>query len=458
MTIKAPAQISSKFVGNSKTMSIDFVPSALSRFPARLLFAVFIIFSFPAFTLQLAMDAQTGKWTGSPIMQTITISSELFIFAVILFSREIARFIFRCWPIWVLVSIAFISTAWSRNPAATIHEANTYMTSALLGLVIVGALPQFQCIRFVIRVMVLGCILSIAWVLIFPEIGIHQLTDAYQTVHAGLWRGVFSHKQGLGVFAGLTTGLLIFYRTAIFQMPLFVISLVCSITCLIGTQSATGIVVAIITPVFFYIGYFATRFSIAARRIIMLKIAFGLIAVFIFYKIGVFNFLIVHVLDKSTDLTGRGDFWPIILNNFYNSGSSLLGGGYGAKLAENLSEWSVDNGYIDKFIEFGYVSSPVIFGTFVLILWGGVRLVLTTPSNNAMTNVFPFAIWSIILIINITESNFMTKCMATVLTSIAVGLIIQCRTTLQRSLKSNESAPMPTLASPKRPELGSVPR
>jgi exopolysaccharide production protein ExoQ len=427
MSVEARAELPSSVMGNRQKRPAGAAQSAASSLPARMLFTFFIIFNFPAFTLQLALDMNTGRWTGSPVLQVVTIGSELFVFAVILSSSRMMRFVLRCWPVLVLVSLAFISATWSRNRAATIHEGNTYMTTVLLGLALVGALPGFHCIRTAIRAMVLGCMLSIAWVVVFPEAGIHQLTDVNQSVHAGLWRGIFSHKQGLGYFAGVTTGLLLFYRTMIFPLPLLLVALACSLACLIGTQSATGMVTVVIMPAVLYSCHFMTRFPPAARKVIFFKFALGCVAIAIAYRLGVLNFVIVQVLGKSTDLTGRADFWPIILENFNNSGASVLGGGFGAGLAVDMSEWSVDNGYIDKLIEFGYLLSPIIFVTFGVILWLGIRLILTTSSEAAAVAIFPFSIWSVILIANITESNFMTKCWGTVLTSIAVGIIVQQR-------------------------------
>lgn len=371
------------------------------------------------------MDPTTGNWVGSPVMQLMTIGSEVFVFALILSSRDVRSLVFRAWPVWILVLVAFASAAWSRNPAATIHTGNTYMTTALFGLTLVGVMPQFQCVRFVIRTMVLGCVLSLLWVFIFPEIAIHQLTDPYQTVHAGLWRGIFSHKQGLGYFSGLTVGLLLFYRTLIFPVPVLVASLVISVTCLIGTESATGFVAAFITPALLYVGYLVTRCPMALRKVMVLKFALALVVMGVAYKSGLLNFVIVSVLDKSLDLTGRADIWPLVLARFHSTGLTVLGGGYGADIAATLSEYSVDNGYIDKFLEFGYVFTPIVFGVFVAILWTSIRLILKVPAQDARTSIFAFAIWSVTLTLNITESNFMTKCISTVLTSIAVGVLVQ---------------------------------
>jgi hypothetical protein len=295
----------------------------------------------------------------------------------------------------------------------------------LLGLVIAALLPGFQSIRFVVRTMAIGCLLSILWVLLFPETAIHQLTDPYQTVHAGLWRGVFSHKQGLGYFSGLTLGLLLFYRSSIFPAPVCAFFVICSAISLVGSQSATGMVAALITPAFLYMANFVARLPFPLRTPMFVKfaIAIGLIA--LAFRFGILNYVIVAILGKSTDLSGRADFWPIILQAFYASGYSMLGGGFGANVSASMSEWSVDNGYLDKFIEFGYIFSPIIFGVFVAILWGAIRLVIMNPADQIRTNVFPFGIWAVTLVLNVTESNFMAKCLTTVLTSIIVALMIQ---------------------------------
>ena len=90
-------------------------------------------------------------------------------------------------------------------------------------------------------------------------------------------------------------------------------------------------------------------------------------------------------------------------------------------------------GRLDKFLEFGYVSSPIVFAIYAAMLWAGIRLILT---ERARINIFPFAILSVILVVNITESNFMTKRLSTVLTSIAIGLILQQKQSTRFPIRS----------------------
>ena len=406
----------------------------------RLLFAIFFILDFPAFTFQLALDPTTGQWTGSQFTAVATLTGELFALAVILTSREITRLALRCWPILVLIAVAFASAAWSRNPKATIDVSIRFAGTALLGVALAGKMPHFQGVRFVVRTMTFGCALSIVWVFIFPETAVHQATDVLQSVHAGLWRGIFSHKQGLGLFAGLTVGLLLFYRTLIFPPTLLPLAIACSLICLIGTQSATGIVAVVLTPVLLLVGRAIVLRPSANRKAQLVSFSLIFATIAMAYELGLLNFVIVQVLGKSTDLTGRADFWPITLENFRNSGSSLLGGGFGAGFAADLSEWSVDNGYIDKLIEFGYVISPIIYASYAAIIFYSLRLLLKTPVQYLDANVFPFGIVSVVLITNITESNFMTKSFCTVLTSVAAALIFEARNQTPKGQKDRAIA------------------
>ena len=145
------------------------------------------------------------------------------------------------------------------------------------------------------------------------------------------------------------------------------------------------------------------------------------------FKLGLLDIVITGILGKSTDLTGRADFWPIALANFNSSGSSLLGGGFASGFASNLSEWSIDNGYIDMLIVFGYLTVPIFFGALAMLYWYSIRILMTASEEYAAARIFPFAILSVILIANVTESNFMTKCWSTVLTAVAAGLVVQLR-------------------------------
>jgi len=162
----------------------------------------------------------------------------------------------------------------------------------------------------------------------------------------------------------------------------------------------------------------------------MVKFAFvtsGAVLVVAGFNLGAFDW-VMPMLGKSSDMTGRADIWPLVIERFSQSGAAFLGGGFGTGFAASLSDFSVDNGYIDKLIEFGYVGSPVIFAAFGAILLAGGKLVIATPKEDAAINIFPFCVMFVIFFFNISESNFMYKHLSTVLTAVSFALIAQART------------------------------
>jgi len=380
----------------------------------------------------------------------MTFASNVFVGTLLLSSKDVRSLAKRSWPVLTMTGLGLLSAIWSINPRATV--AVTFRTAGAfyLAISIVSVMPRFQGIRFAIRTMVLGCFLSVIWVFAFPEVAMHHETDLFQSVHAGLWRGIFSHKQGLGVFAGFTTALLLVYRTLIFPPVVLVGAIGCSVSCLVGSGSATGFITLVMGFTVFYLCRVVVRSPRVLRRGRLLSICGGFLVLGIGFKDGLLDPLI-HIIGKSSDLTGRGDIWPIAIANFNNSGRTWLGGGFGSGLALDISEQSIDNGYLDMIIDFGYLMAPLLFAIYGFVLWRSARLILTSPPELEAATIFPFAIWLMILIDNITESSFMSKSYTSILLAIAVGLLFDERkpsevksdATMRSSLKPwNRSSPV----------------
>jgi O-antigen ligase len=276
--------------------------------------------------------------------------------------------------------------------------------------------------------MAFGCLLSIIWVVMLPEIAVHQLTDAGQTVHAGLWRGIFTHKQGLGVFAGFSFGLVLFYGSLAFPMLLVRLgALGCAGACLFGTESATGLIVAILMPVFLFGTHWIARLPNPTRlfavKLLVLVFVISLVA---FY----FNVLsfVPALFGKSSDLTGRSGSWMIIRDNFANSGRTLLGGGFGSDFGQQMSlGLAIDNGYLTKLVEFGYIGFALVFSVFGWLFFACMGLLLKGPGPSAELRAFPASLMIVLAFLCITETGLMEKNIITILMSIAVHIVFQER-------------------------------
>lgn len=392
----------------------------------QLCFAFGLTFLMPGFVLTLAVDPVTLEFHGSRILQAANLYCGVYAVATILTSREMTNTVLQCRPVLLLIGFAFASCIWSFNPGSTIQGSVVFATTSLFAMAMAGRLSTTACLRLTFGTMAFACFLSILWVLLLPQQGVHQATDLFQFQHAGLWRGIFTHKQGLGVTAGLTTALLLFYRSTIFSSPVVGFAAIgCSLVCLIGTQSATGMLVAVTLFSLLYLTYRIACSQPSTRKGMLATLA-GIMAFgFVCFYLGILDF-VMPLIGKSVDLTGRADFWPWVLLNIKNSGSALLGGGFnGGWESVVATSVSIDSGYIMLLVWFGYFGAAVVLTIYGWLVWAGAKLILTARADNAALQVFPFCIMVAELILNVTEPTFMGKSINTVLITVAACHIIK---------------------------------
>jgi exopolysaccharide production protein ExoQ len=384
-------------------------------------FAMGLIVLMPAFVMQLAFDPVSMQFTSSRILQFAILFCGIYGPAMILTSREITNTVLRCRPLLLQIGFAFLSILWSYNPDTTFRASYVFLSTCLFGVAVAGRLSPFGALELIIRTLAFACLLSIIWVIFFPQQAVHQATDTFQFQHAGLWRGIFSHKQGLGVIAGITTGLLLFYGSMVFPSPIVRFGAIsCSVSCVIGTQSATGLVTSIVVPTIFYITNWIALSPPPVRKRLFAILVAAISGLYGCFYIGLLDF-VMPLLGKSTDLTGRTDMWPWVLDNIRNSGSATLGGGFASGWAGIVApSISIDNGYIDLLVCFGYFGGAIIAGVYGWVLWVGSKLIFSARPQTAAIQIFPFSIMLVELFINITETSFMTKSINTILIVVAM--------------------------------------
>jgi exopolysaccharide production protein ExoQ len=406
----------------------SLVRQADAGFILQLLFAFGLAFLTPAFVRQLAFDPVTFEFRPSLVFQLVNTFCGVFGVVMVATSRDVSQTLRRSWPILTLVGLAFLSGLWSIDFRATFRASTVLLFTTLFSVALAGRLSPASRIRLVIRTLVVLCGLSIVWIVLYPDEAIHQMTDPFQWQHAGLWRGVFSHKQGLGVVAGLTFGLMVFYGSIAFTWSIFrYAALACCISCLYGTQSFTGILTAVIFPIILYILYKIVHLPHVERRNGLIIFTIFLSLFYICFHFELFNFLL-PTFGKSSDLTGRAGNWPWVLASLRNSGAALLGGGYASNFDEIVApEISIDNGYIEVLVAFGYLGGAVIFAVYAWVLWNGAKLILLAEPAKAAIQIFPLGVMLIELFINISEATFMTKSIHTVLIVTSIYQIVSDR-------------------------------
>jgi O-antigen ligase len=403
----------------------------------RFAFYFFLIFNFGAFALTL------GRLGLLPIIAPILTIGGLFAIINILILRPVASLLNRSWAVLAMCGLALVSAAWSVKPTGTVKDAMQLTFGILLVIALVGRLGCRQGLQLLIRAMALTCIASVAWALLFPYWGIHQPYDIGQTVHAGLWRGVFAHKISLGTFSGLTFSLLLFYGWRTFSNPFFyAVALAASITCIVAAGSATGLATTI-----FFVGllfgtcHIATQRDRLRRSLLRLATISVLMIVMLIFS-GLLDQFVV-LLGRSSDLTGRVEYWQAIID-FVNSDGGLVGYGYGQyshvgvaiKRAAGMYLGEAHNGFLEMVVAFGYPGALFVTGIHLYLLWQAAQLLVGLPARAVMIGVLPFSYIATLLVSSYAESIILEmRGIWTILLTMSVCIIVKLKAAQKKAVR-----------------------
>lgn len=311
---------------------------------------------------------------------------------------------------WCLASML-----WSPYPVVTLKRTIQLGGFILIGLVISPALAgRLLALRSILATLSVLLAISFLVILFAPSaIGIdHAL--------GGAWRGIFWHKNVLGMVAGFC--FLLWCRElhqGEWSKPLCLAVGIFAMFMLIMAHSATSVIVAMLGLAVYLLlarRYIANiRFALVIGLGLLLSAMFALL--FFFAALGrlpTWDELMMPVaalFGKSTDLTGRTDIWRLVL--LEASRHPLTGIGYGAfwlgtgspsQYIIDILNWlplQAHNGYLDIYNELGIVGLGLLVGLLLLHAWNLFQLLYVDRDIAAIHA----AIFIVILITNISESQ-----------------------------------------------------
>jgi O-antigen ligase len=380
-----------------------------------LFYALGFLFVGGAFVLQtsgadLRMPADPGA--GSALSQSI-LAFFYVTGALLLVKNENAmRVLERAWPMLLLPTLAVISAAWSPEPALTLRRAIAFMGTTLFGLSLGAAYKLSDGIGLITRSLTIAALLSCAIVLLDPRYGLHQPSDAIQAVHAGLWRGIFAHRNTLGLWAGAALGIVLIFGNYGFRSKLWrAVAFAAALACLIGSRSAAGYLTAVLV-----MAVSLTLLSIARQpaggrgALVVLLALVAMIALLMAEDLAAGT---LYLLGKESDLTGRTLIWYYLLQMTEMS-SPLLGTGYFAGLLSlearissvtQVSFVSAHNGYLEAFVYLGFLGLLICIAVLVWLLFRAVKHIAECQPGEAGVCVFPASILFVAATHNLAEST-----------------------------------------------------
>ena len=312
------------------------------------------------------------------------------------------------WPIVLLVVIAWLSHLWSVAPEITHRRCIALTVTTLMGIYLFVRFDLETFLRFLTVVSAILVIACLVWVALVPQYGLHGEGD-----HAGVWRGIFFHKNTTGRVMVFCLAVIIaaWVGSGLNRMILAVLG---GLTVLViaGTTSQTSLlsILALIAGLIAVRMVRGPALKSALITLAALAIAWhgALIAI-------AGQEAILEALGRDASLTGRTDVWAYTLQ--YAFARPLTGYGYeafwngdfspGAQYAAFWNTPHSHNSWIEVFIALGLPAVLIMLGIFVITIIRAITLAryypITTPAVLIMLTCFAM------LTIGMSEPVFLEK-------------------------------------------------
>ncbi|MEH1921465.1 O-antigen ligase family protein [Nostoc sp.] len=302
------------------------------------------------------------------------------------------------YPIFILAAVSII---WSAEPSTTLKNSFTLINSSLFGVYFASRYSlkqQFDLLAWVFGIIV---ILSFFFAIALPQYGIQS--------DAGKWRGVFTHKNGLG--ARMVTSTIVFLILG-YQSKrhgwLFWCGVSLSILLLILAGSTASLVnLVILIFAFFAFQVWRWSYSIMIPTLIIM----ATISQILYFWLSNGADVVFTALGKDSTLTGRTDLWPLVMDMIWKR--PWLGYGYGGFWqgwnGESAYIWlnagwlapHPHNGYLALCLDLGFLG----LGVFLLGFWRTYLQALTwMRGSKTALDIWPLIHMTYIALASLTES------------------------------------------------------
>ncbi|TAE57207.1 MAG: O-antigen ligase family protein [Nostocales cyanobacterium] len=308
----------------------------------------------------------------------------------------------RC--IWLLLILSAVSVLWSFAPGSTRTESFKLICSSLFGVYFATRYTLKEQIQILGVAFGLAIILSFLFAVGLPKYG------KMGGVHAGKWRGIFMHKNGLG--AKMVFSCVIFLTLAMSaKKKAWIYWCGCGLSIvliLLAASTAALVNLVILIGVFFILRSLWLPYSL------MIPTIMGISSVgttfYVWFKEN--EDLIFGALGKDSNLSGRGDLWGYVYDMIWKQ--PWLGYGYGGFWqgwnGESAYIWFAEpwlpthphSGFLDLWLSLGLLGLSIFWMGFAMSC---IRSLLIVRLNKSEENIFPTIMMIYLMLANLAETS-----------------------------------------------------
>ncbi|MCG6550788.1 MAG: O-antigen ligase family protein [Candidatus Magnetominusculus sp. LBB02] len=308
-----------------------------------------------------------------------------------------------------LMALSLLSSLWSDFPAIVFRRGLEFAGLSLLGVYLAMRFkPEEQFNLFAIT-LALIIFSSAFFVAALHDYGVMHYVS-YGENHPGAWRGIFNHKNVLGIYADFAVIVFLLLKPTeikyhIVKWTVILLSFGMSIL------SKSGGAIAILFVAVGLVPFYATLRNHVYKRVISYCAA--IISVVSMVSLLLMKLeTVLDVMGKDTTLTGRKCVWE---GTFILLGEKpILGYGYGGfwlgidsagQTVRQLCNWGIQhshNGFIETCINIGLLGFLIFIAGFFRAARHAFRNLHQTDNTKAL---WQFSLISLIFMANLLENN-----------------------------------------------------
>jgi exopolysaccharide production protein ExoQ len=308
---------------------------------------------------------------------------------------------------WVLVFLPLISMLWSFDNSATLKDSFTIIGSSIFGLYLATRYSIKQQLELLAIAGITSMFLSTIFAVLLPSYGI--MTD----LHAGAWRGIHTHKNGLGQIMGLSSLVFIVIILDNKKNYYLWLGLMMSVTLLVLSRSTASMTNAFfVTPFFVILNALRLRYKLMIPTLLAIIIISSALSIWISDNAAT----LAGSVGKDMTLTGRTAVWEFVGDMVQKQ--PWLGYGYSgfwkgldgpSAYVWRATQWNPThphNGLLQIWLDLGLLGVTI----YLIVFWRYfIRAIAYVRSTTKIEGLWPMLYLIYVVLLNLTESSLFTS-------------------------------------------------